>query len=55
MARTYPLRLPGSLRDRVDRIAKKNERSLNWQITDLVRKGLAAEKTEPVKEEGGAE
>ncbi len=42
--RTYPLRLPDPLRDRVKSAAQTHDRSVNEQITHYVRKGLAAEK-----------
>ena len=48
------LRLPRALRDAVEKIGKKNERSINGQITHYVRRGLAEDRAAP-KEEGGAE
>jgi predicted transcriptional regulator len=37
------VRLPDDLRKAVDELAKQQDRSRNWVITDLIRKALTAQ------------
>jgi len=37
----YPLRLEGELREEVEKLALIQDRSVNWQLNQLVKIGLA--------------
>ena len=38
---SYPLRMDANVRDDVEKLAAKQDRSLNWQLNELVKIGLA--------------
>lgn len=48
---TYPLRLEREVRDQAEKLAASQERSLNWQLNELVKLGLAQLAREGVKHE----
>lgn len=37
----YPLRLDDDVREAAEMVAAENDRSLNWQLNELVKIGLA--------------
>lgn len=38
----YPFRMPNDVRTEAQKLADKNDRSLNWQLNQLVLAGLKA-------------
>lgn len=53
----YPLRLDDALRDEVAKLAFSQDRSLNWQLSNLIKLGLEslAEKQKSLDMLGGIE
>lgn len=43
---SYPLRLDNELKKRVEGLAKIQDRSLNWQLNELVKIGLQITESE---------
>lgn len=54
LSKNYPLRLPPDLWEKIQALAFAQDRSANWVILDLIRKGLAAtDQPKTEKQEAG--
>ena len=43
---SYPLRMPDDVREKVERMAKAEDRSINGQLVALVRAGLSVKESQ---------